>query len=487
VRFRVFMIVLLAGVLLGTPVLMLAQEASEEAPSPQGLTIHVVQRGETLFSIAMHYGTSVDDLAGLNGLTDPTRILVGQRLLVPSGDIASSIPENHTVQAGETLLSIAQAYGLEMQSLIEINGLTNPDQIYVGQVLNLLPSNEPAPPPTATPVSPLPEDAQPSFTSNIHVVQSGETLFRIATAYGLTVQDLAAANGILDPTVIYVGQTLIIPNLPESTVALDLPAPIDSLSILPLIFVEGETALVKLGTSQSSTVRASFLGRNPAVISQNNNTEHLILMGIPMFTESGVYPIELNLANADGSSTNYSFNVRIATGFYGSQNLDVSNTELTATAVQDNEIAMLTALTTAVTPERYWSGPFSLPAAAAMNSYFGTRRSYNGGPISTFHYGADFVSAPNTPVYAAAAGKVVLADALHIRGNAVVIDHGWGVYTLYAHQNSLNVSLGDMVEIGQIVGYAGSTGRVTGPHLHWEVWINGVPVNPITWTQQSFP
>jgi murein DD-endopeptidase MepM/ murein hydrolase activator NlpD len=484
VKFRVFLILLLAGVLLGTPVLMFAQESTQEAPVPQGLTIHVVQRGETLFSIAMQYGTSVDDLVGLNGLTDPTRILVGQRLLVPSADTSASLPQNHTVQAGETLLSIAQAYGLEMQSLIEINGLANPDQIYVGQVLSIAPSAEI---PTSIPVTPLPEAALPSFTSNIHVVQAGETLFRIATSYGVTVQDMAAANGIADPTVIYVGQTLIIPNLPESTTALDLPAPINNLSIRPLIFVEGETAEILLTTSQSSTVTASFLGRNLAVINQENNTSHLMLIGIPMFTEAGVYPIALNLANGDGSVTSYSFNVRVATGLYGTQNLEVSNQELTAPAVQQNEIALLTNLTSAVTLERYWSGPFSIPAAAAMNSFFGTRRSYNGGAVDTFHYGADFASAPNTAVYAAAAGKVVLADALNIRGNAVVIDHGWGVYTLYAHQNSLNVSLGDMVETGQVIGMAGSTGRVTGPHLHWEVWVNGVPVNPISWTQQSFP
>lgn len=481
-RFRFILIILLAGVFFGTPVLLFAQESTPEAPVPQGLTIHVVQRGETLFSIAQHYGTTVDELASLNGLADPTRILVGQRLLVPSGENAATLPQTHTVQAGETLLSIAQAYGVDMQMLIDLNGLTDPDSLYVGQILTIVPPSEPAIIPT-----PLPEDTAPTFSSNIHVVQAGETLFRIATSYGLTVQELAAANGIVDPTVIYVGQTLIIPNLPETSAALDLPAPISALSIRPQVFVEGETALVQLTTSQGSTVSVSFLGRNPAVISQEGNTSHIILMGIPMYTAAGVYPIALTLANADGTNMSYSFNVRVAAGGYGTQNIDVSNSELIAPAVQENELNLLANLTQIVTPERYWTGPFSIPAAAAMNSFFGTRRSYNGGEVSAFHTGADFASAPNTPIYASAGGKVVLADALNIRGNTIVIDHGWGVYSLYAHQTSFTVNLGDMVETGQIIGMAGSTGRVSGPHLHWELWIDGVPVNPITWTQQSFP
>jgi murein DD-endopeptidase MepM/ murein hydrolase activator NlpD len=400
---------------------------------------------------------------------------------VPAGDSAA-LPQTHTVQAGETLFSIAQLYGLDMQTLIELNGLTNPDELYVGQVLIIVPSTEAPIQPT-----PLPAETVPTFSSNIHVVQPGETLFRIATSYGLTVQELAAANGITDPTVIYVGQTLIIPNLPESSAALDLPAPITALSIRPIVFVEGETALVQMTTSQGSTVTVSFLGRNPAVISQENNTSHIILMGIPMYTAAGVYPLDLTLANADGTSTSYSFNVSVASGFYGTQNIDVSNAELIAPAVQENELNLLANLTHIVTPQRYWTGPFSIPAAAAMNSFFGTRRSYNGGEVSAFHTGADFASAPNTPIYASAGGRVVLADALNIRGNTIVIDHGWGVYTLYAHQTSFNVALGDTVETGQIIGMAGSTGRVSGPHLHWELWIDGVPVNPITWTQQSFP
>jgi murein DD-endopeptidase MepM/ murein hydrolase activator NlpD len=80
----------------------------------------------------------------------------------------------------------------------------------------------------------------------------------------------------------------------------------------------------------------------------------------------------------------------------------------------------------------------------------------------------------------------VFAGSLNVRGKATIIDHGWGVYTGYWHQTEQLVSVGDTVTVGQVIGTIGATGRVTGPHLHWEVWVNGVPVNPMQWVKQSF-
>jgi murein DD-endopeptidase MepM/ murein hydrolase activator NlpD len=81
----------------------------------------------------------------------------------------------------------------------------------------------------------------------------------------------------------------------------------------------------------------------------------------------------------------------------------------------------------------------------------------------------------------------VFAGPLTVRGNATVIDHGQGVYTGYLHQSEILVSVGEMVEPGQIIGKVGGTGRVTGPHLHWEVWVGGVQVEPMDWLEQEFP
>jgi murein DD-endopeptidase MepM/ murein hydrolase activator NlpD len=90
-------------------------------------------------------------------------------------------------------------------------------------------------------------------------------------------------------------------------------------------------------------------------------------------------------------------------------------------------------------------------------------------------------------IYAPAPGRVVFAGPLEVRGNATFIDHGWGVYSAYYHQEEIQVQVGDVVEAGQIIGIVGKSGRVSGPHLHWELWVNGVPVEPLDWLARVFP
>jgi murein DD-endopeptidase MepM/ murein hydrolase activator NlpD len=122
-----------------------------------------------------------------------------------------------------------------------------------------------------------------------------------------------------------------------------------------------------------------------------------------------------------------------------------------------------------------------------MTSNFGTRRSYNGSEVASFHAGADFGGDVGIPIYAPAAGKVVLAEKLMVRGNAVIIDHGLGLFSGYWHQNQLVVHVGQEVKPGDLIGFVGDTGLVTGPHLHWEIRLNGIAVEPLQWVQQVIP
>ena len=150
----------------------------------------------------------------------------------------------------------------------------------------------------------------------------------------------------------------------------------------------------------------------------------------------------------------------------------------------DRERAQLEKLWETWTPDKLWEGAFAAPVPQPANSAFGTRSILNGEPRSP-HGGADFPSPAGTPIKAPNAGRVVLAEALYFTGNTVVVDHGLGLYSLFAHMTEMNVHAGDAVKIGEILGTVGSTGRVTGPHLHWAVRLNGARVDPISVIQTT--
>jgi murein DD-endopeptidase MepM/ murein hydrolase activator NlpD len=131
-------------------------------------------------------------------------------------------------------------------------------------------------------------------------------------------------------------------------------------------------------------------------------------------------------------------------------------------------------------PQRLWAGPFRLPldeAPAARG--FGARRIINGEARAP-HNGADYAVPAGTPVLAAQAGRVVLAEQHFFSGKAVVIDHGLGLFTMYFHLRDLRVREGEAVRAGQAVGTVGASGRATGAHLHWGVRLGGARVDPTT-------
>ncbi|HEY3128850.1 MAG TPA: M23 family metallopeptidase [Acidobacteriota bacterium] len=132
-----------------------------------------------------------------------------------------------------------------------------------------------------------------------------------------------------------------------------------------------------------------------------------------------------------------------------------------------------------VTPHKLWDGPFSSPVPGAPVSGFGTRSIFNGQPRSP-HGGVDLHAAEGTPIKAPNSGKVVLASNLYFSGNTVIIDHGLGLYSYFAHLSRIAVVQGDAVSRGDLVGYVGATGRASGPHLHWTVELNHARVDPFS-------
>jgi LysM repeat protein len=234
------------------------------SPQSTDTVVHVVQWGETLQIIARRYGTTYTAIATANNLANPNFVYAGQRLIIPTGTAASSAGSTgvHIVARGDTLRSIAARYGTTASYLASINGLSNPNFIWVGQTLKV-PSSSSAPQP------------QETTSTVVHIVQRGEFLARIAWKYGTTSSAIASANNLVNPSLIYVGQRLIIPAAGSSSPASDTPTVtptspgsagekwIDvNLSTQTLLCYEGSqvvyTARVSTGISRYPTPAGTF-------------------------------------------------------------------------------------------------------------------------------------------------------------------------------------------------------------------------------------
>jgi murein DD-endopeptidase MepM/ murein hydrolase activator NlpD len=218
------------------------------------------------------------------------------------------------------------------------------------------------------------------------------------------------------------------------------------------------------------------------------------LQGIFAMLGPGPYPLKLEATLPDGSKQSFeqSIIVKLPDPPYPNDPMLTVDPETIDPAITVPESQQIATITAPATPDKLWQGIFQLPVDPdyCLKSRFGNRRAYNGGGFDNFHAGLDFgICSPIHPfdIYAPADGVVVFTGKLIVRGNATIIDHGWGIYTGYWHQEEILVNVGDHVKTGQLIGKIGQTGRVTGPHLHWEVWVNGVQVNPTEWLNKSYP
>ncbi len=176
--------------------------------------------------------------------------------------------------------------------------------------------------------------------------------------------------------------------------------------------------------------------------------------------------------------------VGVAAGGFGQEYVELppeSAGLLADAAAIEQERRALASVYAAFTPQRLWSGAWLLPAAGPITNPFGLQRSINGGPFSP-HTGTDIAAEAGAVVVAAAGGRVAFAGPLYLRGNSVVLDHGAGVFSGYHHLSALAVSEGQAVNQGDLLGYVGATGLVSGAHLHWEAIVGGVRVDPTLWT-----
>jgi len=208
-------------------------------------------------------------------------------------------------------------------------------------------------------------------------------------------------------------------------------------------------------------------------------------------TEDGLFilafaretPKKSKLYYTDGSGNKHSVDLIIEQTTWDVQRIDgVPQQKVTPDTTHDAEIQrerkdVGVALKT-MEPGDYWRQGFILPLTGRISGTFGNYRIFNGVPRSP-HTGVDIAAPEGTPIKAAGAGKVILAGGNYFySGNMVIIDHGQGLQTIYAHLKNTHVKAGDVIKQGDIIGTVGKTGRATGPHLHWGASINNIRFRP---------
>ncbi len=206
------------------------------------------------------------------------------------------------------------------------------------------------------------------------------------------------------------------------------------------------------------------------------------LVGIDLETRPDEYAVAIRATDSDDTTARATYALSVESKDFPTRRLTVAPSFVDPPPyVLDRiqrEAALQDKLFKASTGARQWRGGFLRPVPGDASSSFGRRSVFNGQPRRP-HSGTDFKAATGTAIKAPNVGTVVLAEELYFSGNVVIIDHGWGLYSYFAHLSAIDVTQGDVVTRGQVVGKVGATGRVTGPHLHWTVRLNNARVDPI--------
>jgi murein DD-endopeptidase MepM/ murein hydrolase activator NlpD len=455
---------LIAGMVLQAPNAY-AQSSVPDKPT------YIVQTGDTLSSIALRFAVSLVDLEDANGITDPNNVSVGLPLVIPGLDGVHGFLTTDKVALGETLTGLSRVYQVPVDTLVTLNHITSPIELYAGA--NLV----------------IPKPSQDSTNAPSQTLASGQSLLELAVLSNSNPWTLKEANGLTSTWDAIPGEVLA---LPAQSKALGGSSPISpmiqKIDISPLPVVQGKTAVIKITTTAPMTLGGSLAGYALHFFSTAPN-EYVSLQGLNAIAAPGVWPLTLNGKTDDGGSFNFGQMILMKSGNYPQDpplQVDPITLDPAVTKPEDEQVASIVAPTT---PDKLWTEAFRLPVdqPICIKSWFGDRRSYNGGPFIYYHTGLDYGVCANLNIYAAAPGVVVFTGPLTVRGNATIINHGWGVYTAYYHQKQFLVKVGDVVKGGQQIGVIGATGRVNGPHLHFEIWVNGVQVDPEDWQAKAYP
>ncbi len=441
----------------------------QSSPETNGLPEYVAQPGDSFTLVAREFKVPVSELIEANPDANPDMLSEGQHLSIPGREGMAGELTVEKMPAGETAEGLARRVGIPWEDWIRLNRVVNPEELYAGSLLAL----------------PVGKVIRPA--AHMPSLQAGQAVMEFAAIYHQNPWVVAWANLIPLPVLILPSELLMTPPGQEDSAPPPPEPRIVQVTVDPQSIEQGNTAVIHVETSGPVALSGRLDGRELRFFEAGNN-HYAAIQGIHAMAEPGLTDLSVT-ATMEGRQTSvYEQAMWLERRSFIQDpplQVDPATIDPANTKPEEDQIA---ALTTAANPGKLWGGLFIRPVDPSCRpSGYGNRRSYNGSAYTYFHGGLDYGLCDSKAIYAPAAGEVVFTGSLTVRGNATIIDHGWGIYSGFWHQSAIDVRVGDTVAAGQVIGQIGATGRVTGDHLHWEIWANGVQVDPVVWLVQAFP
>jgi len=251
----------------------------------------------------------------------------------------------------------------------------------------------------------------------------------------------------------------------------------------------GEVVKISLQSPRFSSAGVHFHGENYMFVPDSSNSSFFLLIGLGLNMKPGIYELAIHIIFPDGSRRDFPLALPVSNGKFTIQNINVDEKYVFPSAKAQErikkEFELVKKVYQAYVPDWLGQGNFIVPSYGRIRKNFGEKRMFNN-KLHSRHRGVDIRSSRGAKVKAANSGKIVLKRNLYYAGNTVIIDHGAGLFSIYCHLSRVSVKEGDLVNKGEVIGQVGSTGRVTGPHLHWGIKLYDQFVNPFSVLQISF-
>ena len=381
--------------------------------------------------------------------TSPVALIKAQEGLASS---------NHQVEIGDTWTALSRRYNVNERDIRAANPDINQQrQPAIGTQI-IIPSDE------------IRE------SKGILVTSNDGGLLQLAVQHNQLPWLLASTNDLVNPNHPLLYRSILVPD--GQTLIRQLPVGLDSLEISSVTARPGEALAIRAIGPSVNSVAASLDSQSINVIV--NGHRMVGLFGTGAFYAPGQHDLHLSIEGEPLWTQPWHF----APGQWSFEEITLTGS---AAAIDSESIRQeyerLSQIWAEVMEKPNWDSEFKLPLDnyLSVSSEFGARRSYNGGPYRTYHEGVDFSAYGGTAVMAPAAGTVAIAENLYVRGGAVIINHGLGLFSGTYHLQEVLVQRDQSIEEGQLIGKVGSTGLSTGNHLHWDLLVGGIWVNPQAW------